>query len=366
MKYIVWFGLLFLPACASVEDETGRSPVTPFDNSDLPQWLIPKNEVVGATEKDAIPSIDEPKFVSVSEAAWLNDNDWVLLLRHGDELRVYPYRILDWHEVVNDEVGGDPVCVTFCPLTGSGVAFSASFTINDITVTTEFGVSGLLYNSNLIYYDRQTGSYWSQMLNKSVNGPLRGFEPPLLMLLETVFSTVRELYPDARVLSRETGIYRSSQYSNSTYEDYRIDDVLYYPLSVDDNRLSRKERVLSFFAPDIKKAYRFRDFSDSVDVVNDRLGDMPVVVAGERSRRLIVGFERRHPVNGLELNMTAVRNSLPVIMQDQFGNRYDLFGTIVNGVWAGQRLNHAGAVTAYWFSWASMFPGLEIYAAENN
>jgi hypothetical protein len=124
----------------------------------------------GCPARDCIPSIDNPVFVAADAAGFLSDDDIVLAIEHGGEARAYPARILNLHEIVNDTIGADPVAITFCPLCGSGLAFRR---VVDGEVT-ELGVSGVLYNSDLVFYDRNTGTLWDQVEGKGIVGPMTG------------------------------------------------------------------------------------------------------------------------------------------------------------------------------------------------
>ncbi|MEM9937151.1 MAG: DUF3179 domain-containing protein, partial [Bacteroidota bacterium] len=208
---------VWLPSC---NDDTNPGPTSgqggvPTNNS----WLIPQELVFdGGPGKDGIPSIDNPAFISVNEVDFLDDNDLIIGFREGDVVRGYPHPILDWHEIVNDEVGNTKIALTYCPLTGTASGWNR--VINGTETT--FGVSGLLYNTNLIPYDRNTDSNWSQMRLDCVQGTLRGTAVDLLPVLETSWSTWKKLYPTAEVLSTNTGFSRN--YSRYPYGDYRTND----------------------------------------------------------------------------------------------------------------------------------------------
>jgi len=116
--------------------------------------LDPKKILSGGPPKDGIPSIDNPEFTSAEESSWLNDDDLVLGLNYKGTTRVYPLRILNWHEIVNDKVNGENVLITYCPLCRTGIAFKPIVDGEEV----EFGTSGKLYNSELIMYDRKTDS----------------------------------------------------------------------------------------------------------------------------------------------------------------------------------------------------------------
>ena len=145
----------------------GRTPTTGFD---LKKHNVPLDQIVdGGPGKDGIPAILTPRFVPAGEATFLQDADRVLGLTLGAEAKAYPIKILNWHEIVNDTVSGTAVVVTYCPLCGTGIAFDA--TVQGSLYT--FGVSGLLYQSDLLMYDHQTESLWSQISMHAVAGPLR-------------------------------------------------------------------------------------------------------------------------------------------------------------------------------------------------
>ncbi|MEM8528113.1 MAG: DUF3179 domain-containing (seleno)protein [Bacteroidota bacterium] len=134
-------------------------------------WLIPQNEIRdGGPGKDGIPSIDNPEFVAVNDIDFLSEDDLVVGVKVGAEIRAYPHLILDWHEIVNDQLEDLSLALNYCPLTGTAIGWKSKI---DGKVTT-FGVSGLLYNTNLMPYDRLTNSTWSQMRLDCVEGELQG------------------------------------------------------------------------------------------------------------------------------------------------------------------------------------------------
>ena len=159
--YFLSFLLLGLYACNSQKE-----PVSLGQN---PEWLIPIDEIYdGGPGKDGIPALLNPHSVQATEIGYLQDEDLVLGYKVGEEAHAYPHPILDWHEIINDAVGSEAISIIYCPLTGTGIGWDRE--ING--ATTSFGVSGLLYNSNIIPYDRLTDSNWSQIQNKCVNGQI--------------------------------------------------------------------------------------------------------------------------------------------------------------------------------------------------
>ncbi|NOR18897.1 MAG: DUF3179 domain-containing protein [Xanthomonadales bacterium] len=188
--------------------------------------------------RDCIPSIDQPIYVAVRDVDYLRDDDLVMTLSHNGITRAYPTRILDHHEIVNDEFGTDPVAITYCPLCGSGLAFDRRHNGQVL----EFGVSSLLHNSDLVMYDRQTESLWQQITGEAFAGESRGSQLKTLPLSMVTWSDWREQYPNAEVLTVE-GV-RTDSYQKTAYGDYAESERLYMPVSATDARLHPKRMIL--------------------------------------------------------------------------------------------------------------------------
>ena len=318
-------------------------------------WLIPANEVRdGGPGKDGIPSIDNPQFISVEDVNFLSNDDLVLGFADNNVVRAYAHRILDWHEIVNDEINDHALAVNYCPLTGTGIGWNR---IINGTKTT-FGVSGLLYNSNIIPYDRLTDSYWSQLLHKSVNGQLIGTEAQTYNLIETTWETWKELYPESQILSQNTGFSRN--YDRYPYGNYQTNSALLFPVNNTDNRLHNKERVLAVFVEDNMTAYRFGSFDNSLSMVNDEILSKKIVVTGSKKLNLIVAFNRTL-ADGTNLDFEPMQNELPVVLMDNEGTRWDVFGRGISGPRAGQQLKQETQMMGYWFSFAAFYPNVRIY-----
>lgn len=340
----VAFLLLFTPSCKKDE------------NKDKGEWCIPKDEVKdGGPGKDGIPALANPEFISASSASYLSDNDLVLGYGNGTEARAYPHSILDWHEIINDDANGQSFAVIYCPLTGTGVAWNR--VVNGSNTT--FGVSGLLYNSNIIPYDRSTGSNWSQVLLKSVNGSLINTKPSGYPLVETTWKTWKQMFPSTKVVSANTGHNRN--YGTYPYGDYKTNNSKYlFPVKSPDARLPAKERVLGVLVSGGSKVYRLETFADTISVIQDAAGGANLVVAGSKSKNFIVAYNRVLP-NGPTLDFQPVQDSLPMIMRDNEGTRWDVFGRGVSGPRAGQKLENVTQFVGYWFAFGAFYPGIAIY-----
>ena len=216
---------------------------------------IPLDEILsGGPPKDGIPSIDNPQFITTSEADnFLNSDSAGLGIVHEDEARFYPYQILVWHEIVNDSIAGNPILVTYCPLCATGIAFDRR--VGD--ETREFGVSGKLWKSNLLMYDRtgnsDTESLWSQVLGEAVLGPKTGARLAVVPSDTVLYGKWKEKSPDTKVLSRKTGAIRT--YGIDPYGDYYSDRSVSFGATFTDTRLHPKAFVLGVEMGGKYKAY---------------------------------------------------------------------------------------------------------------
>jgi hypothetical protein len=209
--------------------------------TDFSRHAVPLSEFQsGGPGRDGIPSIDAPMFVSTAEAdEWLDAREPVIELELGGAARAYPLQILIWHEIVNDEISGAPVAVTFCPLCNTALVFDRR---PDGRVL-DFGTTGNLRNSDLVMYDRQTESWWQQFGGEAVVGELTGARLTQLPARIVAWEEFVARHPAGEVLSRETGFSRS--YGSNPYEGYDdVDSGPFFPVEGEDDRLSPKERVV--------------------------------------------------------------------------------------------------------------------------
>lgn len=231
---------------------------------DLSNSSIPIGEIKdGGPPKDGIPSIDKPKFVN-SKKAILADDDRVLGVKENGIAKAYPIKIMNYHEIVNDHFEDQPVVVTYCPLCGSGIAFDA--TIRGKAKT--FGVSGMLYNSDVLLYDRETESLWSQLKYEAIAGPLEGEELEILNTANTTWKKWKERNPETLVLSEETGYNRN--YDLDPYPGYGSSSDIYFSVSKKDDRFHPKETVIGLEVNEKFKAY---PFSELVKLKSNTLED---------------------------------------------------------------------------------------------
>ena len=211
---------------------------------------IPLDQIVsGVPSKDGIPSVDNPQFLEAKLATAEYDELLGIFVTINDDARFYPLSILNWHEVVNDTVGGVPVSVTYSPLSASALVFERTTSGGADT----FGVSGLLFQSNLLLYDRGTLSLWDQIRGEAVVGSLTGERLRRVKSDILKLATVREAWPQAKVMNTITGFVRD--YSTDPYKGYDQMESTYFPVNTVDDRLVSKKPVYGIVVDGVAKAY---------------------------------------------------------------------------------------------------------------
>ncbi len=358
---ILIFSVLLIMSCGGADDtitpSTNGGSNTGGNNTggpvDLNEWLIPVSEVRdGGPGKDGIPSIDNPQFSSVSEVSNVISDDLLVVgIKVGDDVKAYPHFIMDWHEIVNDNLGDVSVAITYCPLTGTAIGWDR--VVNGSKTT--FGVSGLLYNNNLIPYDRSTNSNWSQIGLQCINGLLIGEEPGIISLTETTWGVWKSMYPQTKVLNTITGFSRN--YGFYPYGNYRTNnEYLIFPLNPRDDRLPSKERVLAVIDYKEAKVFRFNSFGQG-NVIKDVFNGEEILVVGDQDTMVSFGLDNQT----ILLNFEYAYNGSETFFKDSEGTEWNIFGEAISGPGTGNKLNPKNSFMAYWFSIGAFYPEAKIY-----
>lgn len=327
---------------ASAATNTGGSgPPTSDRSLPLPDGTgtLSDSIVSGGVPKDGIPSIDEPQFLDGAEAdGWLDDGEPVFGVVVNGDVRAYPQRVLVWHEIVNDEIGGENLAVTYCPLTGTAQGFERG--------ETEFGVSGNLLNSNLVMYDRATDSYWPQMLATAIRGDLEGSVLREFPVTWTTWERWRDTQPETIVLSDETGFARN--YDSDPYGSYNplggfysSDSLIFSPYTaVDDSAFHVKEIVLGARTEDGSVAVHKASLAEA-NLLETEVGDVPYVAIYEPS--LDTGYVYRNP-DAIDVTYD---DGVATVEGDSY-RPDDL------------PLERIVRYDAFWFAWAGYYPETEV------
>jgi len=235
----------------------------------------------GGPPKDGIPALTAPQFDRASDAGYMRPQDRVLVVQINGETKAYPIKILNWHELVNDTLGGQDILVSYCPLCGTGMVFDAQVDGQRLM----FGVSGKLYNSNVLFYDKGTESLWSQAAMEAVTGPMMGKTLHLLPSVHTSWRALVKQYPQAQVLSIKTGYKRD--YQANPYDDYEQNNRLYFPVKLKDDRLGRKDWVVGIVIKKQAIAYALDKLRDQ-KVLNDRIGKQDISISYDADEETVV------------------------------------------------------------------------------
>lgn len=241
-----------------------------FNGFDLSNSLIDKKNIVqGGPPRDGIPAISKPNYVDANNASFMKSDDIVLGFKIDDIAFAYPRYILNWHEIVNDEVGENGFVITYCPLCGTGMAFSSDV----VGKRLRFGVSGLLYNNDLLFYDHQTKSLWSQIERRAISGELVGSNLQQLYLEHTSWNAWRNKHPNTKVLSENQGFKRN--YRHEPYTGYDTSSQVFFKTLRDaPTEFHSKEKVLGITIGELSKAYPFSELRKyAVASFDDQLGN---------------------------------------------------------------------------------------------
>lgn len=340
----------------------------PWPNTDFSKKSIDLNEVMaGGPPKDGIPAIDKPNFDDVAMAAsWLDAREPVIRVEIDGQARAYPLQILIYHEIINDQFSDVPISVTFCPLCNSSIVFDRRLDGKLL----DFGTTGLLRKSDMVMYDRQTESWWQQILGKGIAGRYTGAELTQLPSAIVSFEEFARAYPDGKVVNRDTGV--SRPYGNNPYRGYDgIDQSPFLFKGVVDPRLPPMERVMQVSIDGAEKLYPFSRLKGK-GVLNDRVGDTPVVLfsrAGllsvldaasiKKSREVQSVTAYRRELNGQILDF-EIRGA--GVIDTQTGSSWNMLGQATDGVLKGETLESVKGGIHFAFAWLAFNPDVEMYA----
>ncbi|UCD25449.1 MAG: DUF3179 domain-containing protein, partial [Gemmatimonadota bacterium] len=336
-------------ACLALDAEPGGEP---FDLD----CSIPTSAIFnGGPGRDGIASLSNPEALTPTRAG-ISDGQRVLGILVNGEARAYPLTILWLHEIINDQLGGESVLVSYCPLTGSGIAFDRSIRGE----TRSFGVSGLLYENNLIMFDRQTESLWNQLLLGAQCGAERGTNLQLIPIVETTLGHWRELHPQTTVVTENTGSgFSYGFYPYGGYAQETNGETLFPGSTYSDER-PPKELVLGLSHAGEDAAYPFGALALLGDLaaINDNVGGRDVVVLWEGQSRTAIAFDRE--LDGQTLTFSATARQ--VIVDEETSSEWNLSGVAVSGPLTGNRLKQIeNGYTLFWFAWSVYHPSSKVF-----
>jgi hypothetical protein len=301
--------------------------------------------------KDAISSIDDPKFVAADGVAMAASTP-VIGVAVGSDARAYPLPVLASHEIVNDIVGGRPLAVTYCPLCLTGIVFDRHVEGSVV----EFGVSGKLLMNVLVMYDRQTDSLWSQILGESIDGQRKGTKLEVFDSLQTTWGTWRQLHPNTLVLDSDI---RSDSYASY----YQNNDSGVHGNFVDDDRLPPKSIVVGAVVGSSPRAYPLA-LGAEFSVVNDLLEDVPLLAVFAPDGLTGLLYDRRVDGRALTFRDAGPQAALELIDQETESRWNRLTGEATAGPLRGTVLQRIPATTSFWFGWRDFFPRTTVFGVD--
>lgn len=352
---------------------TGPSALDTRTSPLFPPPLIPPSEIIsGGLPPDGIPSIDAPSFVDVADNLdIIGDSEPIIAVEINGDARAYPARIMIWHEIVNDTVGGVPVAVTYCPLCNSAIAFVRRVR----GVETTFGTSGGLYASSLVMYDRATETLWTHFDGRAVIGLLTGDELEAVAAPLMAWNTFTERYPDGVVLDEtRTGFRR--RYGTNPYVGYDnpgTDPALFTGFL--DTREAAKERIAGVDLNGEQRAYRLGTLAsaDGLSVLSDTLGNTDIVVFWKEGQASALDAQTieagkdvgtvgvfLRPTGGRELTFQVIDRT---IIDEETGSTWSVAGFATSGELAGTQLERVPHFDTFWFAWSTFQPRTTVYEA---
>jgi len=366
------------PIPAPSDPDVPEAAAQSFD-TDFSKRTVSFEEITRVLPKGRIPAIDEPQFTGVDGAdGWLDDKEPVLAVEIDGAARAYPVQILMWHEIVNDELAGVPVAVTYCPLCNTGILFERAVDLEidgGETRVLDFGTTGRLRYSNLIMYDRQTETWWQQASGEAIAGTLTGEELTFLPSSMIAWADFKSEHPEGEVLSRETGYERDyGQNPYVGYDDPEREPFLYDGPATPDE-LPQMGRVLGVELGGEAVAFPY-DVLEDVRVANEVVGGEPIAVFWQPGTASALdsssiaqgddvgaatGFSRELGDHVLTFRAEDAPEGGRIV-DDQTGTRWSILGEGIAGELEGRRLEPVVAVNYFWFSWAAFHPGTRVYA----
>jgi hypothetical protein len=306
-RKLLVFGFLYLAIGLLA---TAPAAETSLNGFDLDGALLPRQEIrAGGPPRDGIESVDEPEFVAAEKAHWVVERNPVLGVAVGEEAHVYPVHLIEPHQIVNDEVGGVPVVVTYDPL----VAVPRAYRSKVEGRTLSFGVSGLVYNSNFLFYDRQTESLWLQFTGQAIAGPMAGKRLERIPIRQELLGTWLSRHPLSQVLARPRPT--KIDYRYSRYSRYMVEDKIIFPVKARDDRFHAKELVLGVVVDGRARAY---------------LGSLVTKAGGK--------------------------------VEDEFGGKkIGLVYSTDDGIYSYDVAAGVDVTEAYWLAWKAFYPDTEVW-----
>lgn len=345
--------------------------------TDLTKHSVALNEFTALLKRDGIPPIDKPKFIKATEATnYYFEHEPVIAVVHKQKAKAYPLNILTYHEIVNDHIDDFYFSATYCPLCNAAIVFNRKFEFKGEKYLLDFGVSGMLRNSDLVMWDRQTETWWQQFLGEALVGKLTGAELEMIPAQIISISEFTKNHPGGEVLSKDTGFeQQASRYGTNVYEGYDSRDIPYekhFTLEVD-KRLPAMERVIDIQAGGEFKVYPHSKIAKK-KVVNDSFNGLDLVLFYQKGTKSVMDtkdikqaknvgsitvFERI--IENKVLNFKKYAGNFKDI---ETGSVWTITGKCIRGKLEGKQLTAIRYGNHFAFSWFAFHPESSIYGED--
>jgi len=328
MKYLyILFILNFLLiGCTDSGDSSPSGTV----NTDS-KWTVSKNDISGSL--NPFPLAKDPIMIKAKDIDFIFDNARVALVNFGNETRVYPYQFISEFEAINDKLNDIEFTMTYCPNTKSGLVMDRKFKIDNFIIR----ASGYLYQDNQVLIDESSDTFWSQMLVKCIKGKYAGEHLNTFNFVETVWSTVKEHFPEALVFTK-TSIINKASNPNLKKNDLVKGELMF---GVIDLKLNQNESAHLF---------HFDDFIGNTKLKTVRISSEEILVIGNEEKHFITSY-----INDSQSKFKAVQDQFPIIMEDTNNNKWNIFGVAVSGPRKGEQLKSLPSLFALGWVWESFY-----------
>jgi hypothetical protein len=327
--HIIYIIIIFLTLACS--KSTSDDNIINSETTTSYEWTVPLKDIIGTL--DPFPLMENPILNSIENTEGLTDESTVIIVSFNGETNIYPLSFIHSFEVVNDHLSNFDFAISYCPITQSTI------NVNRVRGTSKFTyrASGILYKENLVMFDGIEDSYWSQMLLKGIKGPFAKETINLLPMLETSWKTAKTFFPSAKVFANfNTSSSKNNKIFKTTENISNNEKVFGYI----DNLNSDKSNVF---------IYRYSDFSNEIKIFNSGVDGKKIVI-GSFELNFITSF-----FNDKNYIFTTIQNEFPIIMVDDLGNKWDVFGLAVEGPNKGDQLRSSTGFIASWWAWKDFY-----------
>ncbi|SDW22415.1 Protein of unknown function [Lutibacter oricola] len=317
MKLLNVFFIILFISCSESNSNEFSETIQPKE------WAVPLNDLVG--DLNPYELVVNPTLKSISNIN-LNDNAEVIIVSINNTTKIYPLTSIHQYECINDIIDSEKYIVTFCPKTNSTIVIKANISNKPITLR----ASGILYKENLVLFDENSNSYWSQMLLYGIKGTYTNESFTIAPFLETTWKTAKTYFPDALV------------FSNSNNKQ-----------SKNLNSISNSEKVFGVINNTVKTSnvsiFKYSDFGDEIKIYNSSITNNTKII-GSQKLNFITSYSNENT-----FNFTPILNEFPIIMKDEFGNKWNVFGKAVSGPNIGTQLKPSISFNAEWWAWKNFY-----------